>query len=87
MFRNITSVVALIITILAAINVYGDFSEVEAQARAVAASEGEETHLSQVSRNPISHTYVFAVKGRVTVTVSCSRSAILFGDYSCKVAD
>lgn len=84
MFKNISGALAVAITILAALNVYGNFDEVEAKARAVAASSEDETHLSQVSRNPIEHTYVFAVKGKATVEVKCSRSAILVGDYSCE---
>ncbi len=84
MAKNVLSVVAILVTVLAALNVYGDFTEVEALARVQAASDGEKTFLSQVSRSPLSHTYVFAVKGRQTVTISCSKSAILVGDYVCK---
>ena len=75
----------MVITILAALNVYGDFKEVEAQARAIAAPEGRaDAFLSQVSRNPISQSYVFVIKGGAPIEVTCQRAFILLGDYSCK---
>lgn len=84
MFRNVFGLIAIVVTILAALNVYGDFSGVEAEARAVVEREGtEKAFLSQVSRNPIAHTYVFVVKGRASVQVSCLRELILIGDYRC----
>jgi hypothetical protein len=88
MLRNVFGVVAVVITILAALNVYGDFKEVEAEARSVAAPEGkDEPFLSQVSRNPISQSYVFVIKGGTPVEVTCKRAFILLGDYSCQRAE
>ena len=86
MFKNLSAVIALALTLLAARNVYGDFTEVEAQARALAEGRGE-AFLSQVSRNPLSHDYTFSVKGQTRLVVSCSRSAILLGEYSCEIEE
>jgi len=84
--KNSISLLAIAVTVLAALNVYGDFSEVEAMAR-TAAQADREAFLSQVSRNPLSQEYVFVVRGRNTITVTCARSAILLGEYSCKLRE
>jgi hypothetical protein len=85
MFKNVFGLLALVVTVAAAFNVYGDFSEVENLARAHAQSDPRaEVFLSQVGRSPLAHTYVFVIKGSPTVSVRCARSAVLFGDYSCE---
>ena len=88
MFRNVFGVVAVVITILAALNVYGDFSDVEAQARSILQPEGkQQVFLSQVSRNPVSQSYLFVIKGGAPIEVTCQRAFILFGDYKCQRAE
>lgn len=88
MFRNVFGVVAVVVTILAALNVYGDFSAVEAQARAIVQPEGrEQVFLSQVSRNPVSQSYLFVIKGGSPIEVTCKRAFILLGDYQCARAE
>lgn len=83
--RGVLGVLGIIVTVLAALNVYGDFSEVEAMARAVAEPEGRDTaFLSQVSRSPLSQRYVFVVKGEPSFVVTCSRGLILLGEYTCR---
>lgn len=83
MFKNVFGVLALVITVLGALNVYGDFTHVETLARETVKEQGE-AFLSQVSRNPISHTYLFVIKGQSSVKVTCARSMILAGEYSCE---
>jgi hypothetical protein len=88
MLRNVLGLLAVVVTVLAALNVYGDFNEVEAQARSMVQQEGKaEAFLSQVSRNPISHSYVFVIKGGSPIEVTCQRGLILLGDYTCKRAE
>lgn len=83
--RAALGVLGIVVTVLAAFNVYGDFSDVEARARELAKPEGrQEAFLSQVSRSPLSQKYVFVVKGEPQVVVTCSRSWILLGDYACQ---
>ncbi|HXS17603.1 MAG TPA: hypothetical protein VN764_10470, partial [Polyangiaceae bacterium] len=61
---------------------------VEAQARAMVTPEGkEQAFLSQVSRNPVSQSYLFVVKGGAPVEVTCKRAFILLGDYRCERAE
>lgn len=83
MLKNVFGILAVAVTVLAALNVYGDFSEVDSYARAAVKTKGE-AFLSQISRNPISHTYVFVIRGQSPVTVSCARSMVLIGEYSCE---
>lgn len=83
--RPIISLVLIVLSVLGLINVYGDHTDVEAQARELACSGcRQEPTLRQVSRTPLSHEYHLVTETSEVVVVECARSAIFVGAYSCK---
>jgi predicted ATP-grasp superfamily ATP-dependent carboligase len=76
------TVLLLVASGLAVYNVFGDPSEVQAQARAVACGEGVCT-ISSFERSPFSQNYEITLKNGKTMRVVCRRAAILVGAYSC----
>jgi hypothetical protein len=88
--RPVFSLLLIGASILGLINVYGDTSDVLSQAKQVACGSKEcETQLTEVSRNPIAHTYHLvardvAKKGStLTHVVKCERAQLLIGDWHC----
>jgi len=84
--RVILPLVLLGFTVAGLLNTYADASDVEKLAGKVAC--GDEpcpVQMTEFSRSPFSHEYVFAVgKSLGRVTVKCQREAILAGDYHCE---
>ena len=81
--RPIMWVIAMGLSVLGLMNVYGDSSHVEELARE-AACEGCKPAMRQVARTPLGQTYRLQVDDGVEVVVSCSKSAIFVGEYSCE---
>lgn len=65
-------------------NVYGDATEVEALARKTGVCSDNNCSLGRIDRNPLKHTYEFSRAGGKTVVITCARSAVFVGDYTCK---
>jgi hypothetical protein len=81
----VIAVVALAVAGSAAYSVFADSSAVEAQARATAcAGRGQRCApaLAKVVRTPFFQEYELHLD-RKPVTVRCTRSFVLVGDYSC----
>jgi hypothetical protein len=81
--RPVVTVVLIILSVLGLINVYGDNTDVLAEAHALACP-GCEATLRQVERTPISQTFHFMTDKSGMAIVKCSRSAIFLGAYSCE---
>ena len=85
------TVFLLTITALGLINVYGDSSEVVALAQKVACRGNScPTRTTRIERTPFAHEYDLAAtfqNGKQTdtlsVTVRCTRTYILAGDWTC----
>jgi hypothetical protein len=93
------TVLCLAATAAAAYNVYGDNGEVEKAAESVACGEAGavacRAQMTRMDRSPFWQTFEFATSKRaagplvvqnvttLNVTVRCTRSAILVGDYAC----
>lgn len=91
LIRPLTTVLLISVTVLGLVNVYGDNTDVKAQAQQVACGGKEcPTQLTRLERNPIAQTYDIVAepsgtrKGSVTVTVRCARTQILIGEWECK---
>ena len=88
--RPIVSLGLIILSVLGLMNVYGDNTEVEADARHTACpppTDGTrpcEATLRQVARTPLSQSFHFVTDDAKTVVVECSRAVIFLGDYSCE---
>jgi hypothetical protein len=82
MIRPAVSILLIVLSVLGLINVYGDNTDVEAMARDKACP-GCESNLTRVERTPISQTYHLQTDAGTKV-VSCQRSGIFFGSYSCE---
>ena len=80
--RPIISFLLVVLSVLGLMNVYGDNSDVENDARLVACPDCEST-LTQVARTPIGQTFHLQTDKELVV-VECARAGIFFGDYSCK---
>jgi hypothetical protein len=76
-------ILAIGVTICAAINVYGDDAKVRSDAEAVACPRGC-TKATSVSyeRSPVAETVTYMNPGG-TIRVTCMRAAVLIGPYSC----
>ena len=89
-FRPLLSLALVSASVLGLINVYGDNTEVLAQAKLVACGGTEcPTQLTQVERNPVAHSYHLVAtedaKKHLNVThiVQCQREMWLFGPWRC----
>ncbi len=85
-FGRVLSVVAVIIALVGAYNVYASDPNLEGLARQKSCDAGQKTcrsRLLRLRRSPISQVYVFAVGG-YEVEVDCTRSFLLFGPHECK---
>ena len=81
------SVLCVVFTVGALLNVVADNSEVEKMAAAVACGDQGarcSPHMTRMQRNPFAQTFDFVISKR-TLTVTCSRSLYLFGPYSCAI--
>ena len=84
---RIISFVIIAAVIAGIVNVYADAGPIERMARArVCERHGPpcRERLGRVLRTPFFHDLDFKDGGR-DVTVRCSRSLVLFGEYSCRV--
>ena len=81
--RGALAVLAVAISVCAFNNVYGDDAAVRSDAEGVACPRGCGNTVSvKVDRSPLAETIQFSTS-KGTITVSCSRAAILIGPYSC----
>jgi hypothetical protein len=79
----VLAVVAVLVSVCAFNNVYGDDAAVRSDAEGVACPRGCGNTVSvKVDRSPLAETIQFTTS-KGTLTVSCSRAAILIGPYSC----
>jgi hypothetical protein len=85
MIRPLISIVLIALSVLGLVNVYGDNSDVVAQAGKLACPKCE-PHLIQSGRSPISQTLTFQTAPATLVTVECKRGLIFVGDYECQLA-
>lgn len=88
--RPLVSIALVGASVLGLINVYGDNTEVLAQAKLLACGGKEcPTQLSQFDRTPIAQTYHIVAqedaKKHLTVThvIKCQREKYLFGAWQC----
>jgi hypothetical protein len=95
--RHGATILCLAATATAAYNVYSDNGEVEKAAESVACGDAPacRAQMTRTDRSPFSQTFEFATSKRATgpialqnvsalnVTVKCTRSAVLVGDYAC----
>jgi hypothetical protein len=65
------------------VNVFADNKDVEELARATAKCPKESCTLMRLDRGPLGQKFGF--EGKMSVDVSCARSAVLVGAYSCAV--
>lgn len=78
----VITVLMLVLSGLALNNVFGDPTEVQAQAKAVACPDGSCT-MTRFERSPFSQSYELTLKNGKTTPVVCRRAAILAGAYEC----
>jgi hypothetical protein len=85
-FRNVVvPFVFLALMIAGFINTYGDSVDVEKlAARTACGGSPCEVQMTEFSRSPFSHEYVYVVAKNTRVTVKCARGAIFFGAYECE---
>ncbi len=89
MRKKATSIIVLaicvIITLASAVNVFGDNQDVIAKAeKAVCWNEDDCKYtMTGMVRTPFGQSFTFEAAGK-SVEVSCRRSAIVFGEYSCE---
>lgn len=86
--RPLVAALCIGVTALGLYNVYGDNTEVLAQAEKVAC-EGRDSctgRMTRMSRTPIGQSFTFQtdVKPPTLVDVDCNRSAYLVGEWSCR---
>ena len=84
--RPIVIVLCIGTTVLGFINVYGNNTEVKAQAEFAACGRHDcAVRMTSLARNPIGQTFEFQTDDRQnTATVECKRSFLLIGDWSCQ---
>ena len=86
--RPLVAILCIGVTALGLINVYGDNTEVLAQAERLACEGRQQCtgRMTRMSRTPIGQSFTFQtdVKPPTLVEVDCNRSAYLFGEWSCK---
>jgi hypothetical protein len=83
LIRPAISLILIVLSVLGLMNVYGDNADVEELAKEIACP-GCESSLSRIERTPLSQTFHMVTDKAGTVVVSCQRSGIFIGDYSCK---
>jgi hypothetical protein len=85
--RVVVPLVLFGLTVAGLINTYSDASDVERLAgRTACGGETCPVQMTEFSRSPFSHEYVFSVGKSVRrVAVKCAREAIFFGDYKCSI--
>ena len=82
-FRVVLTVVAILVSIGCALNVYGDDSAVRSDAEAVACPRGCAKAFSvRIERSAIAETVEYTVPDG-TIRVRCARAAVIVGPYSC----
>jgi hypothetical protein len=83
--RVVVPLVLFGLTIAGLINTYADASDVEKLAgREACGGTACPVQMTEFSRSPFSHEYVFAVgKSLERVSVKCARQYVFVGDYSC----
>ena len=85
--RHMATLLCLAATAAAAYNVYGDNGEVEKAAKRTACGDTSadcRPETTRTDRSPFAQTFEFVISKRnLPITVRCTRSAILIGDYTC----
>ena len=82
-FRVALAIVAVLVSIACAMNVYGDDGAVRSEAEAVACPRGcAKASSVQVERSPVAETVTYTMPGG-TLSVRCARAAVLIGPYTC----
>ncbi|MCC6216790.1 MAG: hypothetical protein IT376_18170 [Polyangiaceae bacterium] len=82
--RPLVSATLIGLTALGLNNVYGDPTEVMAQAeRAACGAAGCSAKVTRGERSPLGHEYDYALSGGASVTVTCRRALVLLGAWSC----
>ena len=76
------TVLLLVASGFAIYNVFGDPTEVQAQAKSLACADGNCT-ITRFERSPFSQNYEITLKNGKTTAVVCRRAAILVGAYTC----
>jgi hypothetical protein len=89
MIGRVISVLALVATLCAFYNVYGDNSELQARAQTLACGANPCVKLLRTQRTPIRQWFTFQtnLNSSRTRDVHCSRSLLLVGAYECNVTD
>jgi hypothetical protein len=83
-FRVVLVIAAVLVSIGCFLNVYGDDSAVRSEAEAIACPRGCTRGAAsvRVERSALAETVEYVLPGG-TVTVRCTRAAVLVGPYSC----
>lgn len=76
----------VIVTLATVVNVFGDNQDVIDKAQKAVCWNVEKCKYAKTAmvRTPVGQSFTFVADGK-TVDVTCRRSAIIFGEYSCEV--
>ena len=87
MIGKVLSALALLATILALYNVYGDNTELQLRAERLACG-APCVRLLRAQRTPLEQSFTFqsSVQPARTIEVHCRRGLLLLGDYACNPA-
>lgn len=84
-FNYVVLALCVIITVASAVNVFGDNRDVIAKAERAVCWDVDKCNYTMTSmvRTPFGQSFTFEANGK-SVDVTCRRSAIVFGEYSCE---
>lgn len=85
MVRKLVALFCLVGSVLALYNVYSDLTPVQQRAEALACAGKPCANLIGMERSPLKIIFRFQIERNkaTTAQVTCQRSLILLGDYSC----
>jgi len=81
--RFVFVAIAFVLVLASLNNVFGDNAELFPVAKQEACPSGL-CALTRLERTPFAQTFHYTTPGDEPIVVRCARSAIFFGDYSCK---